>query len=103
MYETMTLVLIWVAGGMLGAFFFGGLWWTVQQGLSSNRSALWFLGSLLARTTIVLVGFYFVAHGHWDRLLVCLLGFVVARMIVTRLTRGLEHSVCRVQEPSHAP
>ena len=39
-----------VAGALLGAFFFGGLWWTVQKGVTSEQPALWFLGSLLLRT-----------------------------------------------------
>ena len=68
-----------VAGVLLGAVFFGGLWWTVRKGVSSKRPALWFFGSLLLRMSIALAGFYFVSGGHWERLLVCLLGFVVAR------------------------
>ena len=86
MNETLTLVLALVTGVLLGAMFFGGLWWTVRKGVSSKRPALWFLGSLLLRTSIALAGFYFIARGHWERLLVCLLGFVIARLIVTRLT-----------------
>ena len=87
MNETLSLVLALVAGVLLGAMFFGGLWWTVRKGVSSKQPALWFFGSLLLRTSIALAGFYFVAGGHWERLLVCLLGFVMARLIVTRLTR----------------
>ena len=89
MNETLTLVLAWVAGVVLGAMFFGGLWWTVRKGVSSKQPALWFFGSLLLRTSIALAGFYFVAGGHWERLLLCLLGFVMARLIVTRLTRAV--------------
>jgi F1F0 ATPase subunit 2 len=103
MNETLTLVLAWVTGILLGAMFFGGLWWTVQKGVSSSRSALWFCGSLLLRTSIALAGFYFVALGHWERLLVCLLGFVMARLLVTRLTRATEKPTYWVQEASHAP
>ena len=88
MNETLTLVLALVTGVLLGAIFFGGLWWTVRKGVSSERPALWFLGSLLLRTSITLTGFYFVARGDWQRLLMCLLGFVIARPIVTRLTRA---------------
>ena len=87
MNEFVALVLALVAGVVLGAIFFGGLWWTVRKGVSSKQPALWFFGSLLLRMSIRLAGFYFVAHGHWERLLVCLLGFVMARLIVTRLTR----------------
>jgi F1F0 ATPase subunit 2 len=76
-----------LAGATLGAFFFGGLWWTVRKGLSSKHSALWFFGSTLLRTGIVLAGFFFVSSGDWRKLLACLLGFFVARIVVTRLTR----------------
>ena len=62
MNDTLSLVLAWVAGGVLGAIFFGGLWWTVRKGVSSQQPALWFLGSLLLRTSVALAGFYFVAR-----------------------------------------
>lgn len=87
MTETLSLLLALVTGISLGAIFFGGLWWTVQKGVSSNQPALWFLGSLLLRTCLALAGFYFVARGRWERLLLCLLGFVAARLVVTRYTR----------------
>ena len=85
MTETVNWVLAGGAGVFLGAFFFGGLWWTVRKGVSSKRPALLFLGSLLLRTGMTLAGFYVVSGGHWQRLLACLLGFALARFIVTRL------------------
>jgi F1F0 ATPase subunit 2 len=103
MNETLILVLALATGVLLGAIFFGGLWWTVQKGVSSKRPALWFFGSLLLRTSIALVGFYFIARGHWERLLVCLLGFVIARLIVMQLTRAAEKPTYLAQEASHAP
>ena len=81
------LVLAALAGAALGALFFGGLWWTARRGAAAPRPALWFLGSLLLRMGIALSGFYAVAAGHWERMLACLLGFVVARLVVTWLTR----------------
>ncbi|MFZ7127625.1 MAG: ATP synthase subunit I [Desulfobacterales bacterium] len=87
MNETLRLAPALVMGVLIGAMFFGGLWWTVRKGVSSQRPALWFFGSLVLRMSIALAGFYFVFGGRWDRLLVCLLGFVTARLIVTRLTR----------------
>lgn len=104
MNETLILVLAGGVGLLLGAIFFGGLWWTVRKGVSSPRPALWFLGSTLLRTSIVLGGFYFVGRGHWERLVACLLGFVVARFLVMRLTRPpVENHTSRVKETSHAP
>lgn len=76
-----------LAGILLGAIFFGGLWWTVRKGLISNHPAMWFLGSTLLRLSIALAGFYFISQGDWRKLLACLLGFFIARVMVTRLTR----------------
>ena len=87
MPETASLVLASLAGMALGVVFFGGLWWTVRKGLSSQQAALWFSGSLLLRTGITLAGFYFVSRGEWPKLLACLLGFLMARVAVTRFTR----------------
>jgi len=104
MNETLPMVLALVAGVFLGAMFFGGLWWTIQKGVSSKRTAIWFFGSLLIRTSLALAGFYFLARGHWQRLLMGLLGFFLARLIVTRLTGppvGPRDSPAK--EASHAP
>ena len=98
MNEALTLALVWAAGGMLGAVFFGGLWWTVRKGLFSRWAPLWFLGSLVLRTGIALAGFYAVSAGRWERMLACLLGFVTARFVVTRLTRATERPAALTQE-----
>ncbi len=104
MNDTLTLVLAWVAGAVLGAMFFGGLWWTVRKGVSSRRPALWFLGSQLVRMSLALAGMYFVSGGHFDRLLLCLLGFVMARLVVTWVAQSpVEPHAQPAQEASHAP
>ena len=100
MNETLTLVLAWVAGGVLGAIFFGGLWWTVRKGLSSQQPALWFFGSLLLRMSIALAGFYVVAGGHWERLLLCLARICHGTLVVTWLTRPSENPTRRHRRPA---
>ena len=100
--DTWSLMLAWAMGVLFGAMFFGGLWWTVRKALSSKRPALWFLVSLLLRMSTVLGGFYFVSGGHWRRLLACLLGFVMARLIVIKLSRAVEPSVDLPPESNHA-
>jgi F1F0 ATPase subunit 2 len=103
MNEIFTMMPALVAGMLLGAVFFGGLWWTVPKGVSSTRPALWFFGSLLLRTTITLAGFSVISNGHWEKLLVCLLGFTIARPMVTRLTRSDDKPAHLGQEAGHAP
>ncbi len=104
MAETASLVLALATGVLLGAIFFGGLWWTIRKGLSSQRPALWFLSSLLLRTAMVLAGFYVMARDGWRTLLAGLIGFVAARVVVSWFTRvpGRIRSV-QLPEGSHAP
>jgi F1F0 ATPase subunit 2 len=75
-----------LAGILLGAVFFGGLWLTIRVALASKHPAAWFLGSLVLRSAAALAGFYLVSGGNWHRLAACLAGFVVARLAVTWLT-----------------
>jgi len=104
MHDNLIFLLALAAGGVLGVIFFGGLWWTVRMGLGSRRPALWFIGSLLLRMSIALAGFYFVGQGHAMRLIACLLGFVIARLAVTRLTHSsLGPQNRAIQEARHAP
>lgn len=90
MSEALALGLSGVTGGLLGAFFFGGLWWTVRKAVSSRQPALWFLGSVLLRVGVVVAGFLVASGSHWELMLACLLGFVLSRPVVTRLTRPAE-------------
>ena len=101
--EPLGLLSALVAGALLGAIFFGGLWWTVGKVVSSKHPALLVFTSLLLRMTVTLTCFYFVASGHWERLLACLLGFLIARLIVRRLTGlPLERSEASAKEADHA-
>lgn len=103
MNDAAGLVLALGAGVLLGMMFYGGLWWTVKKGLSSEWAASWFLGSLVLRTGLALVGFYLVSRGDGLSLPVCLLGFILARLAVTRFTRASETSSSLGPEASHAP
>jgi F1F0 ATPase subunit 2 len=84
-----TLIPAFAAGVLLGSFFFGALRLTIQYALPLSTPGLWFLASLLLRTIIVLAGFQFIGHGDWRRLLAALLGFVLARFAIMRLTRAM--------------
>ena len=86
------LLVALLEGALLGVFFFAGLWWTVRKIESTKQVALLFLGSMLLRTSVVILGFYFILGDDWQRLLAGLLGFIIARIIVSRLTRIADQS-----------
>jgi F1F0 ATPase subunit 2 len=99
MSEAAYLVLAGFEGALLGAVFFGGLWWTVHKGIWSKQPATWFLASLAVRTLIAVSGFWLIARGDWRRLVACLLGFIVSKMIIVHLTAArIEKESQRLRE-----
>lgn len=87
MRETGPFLLAFLVGVLVGTVFFGGLWWTIRRALPSNLAGIWFAGSFLVRTAIALAGFYVVGQGDWRRMVCSVAGFLVARLLVVRLTR----------------
>lgn len=89
MNEVWTMIASMLVGVLLGSLFFGGLWWTVNRGLSSSKQpAILFAGSMMVRTAIAVMGFYWVVtRWGWHQVLTCLVGFVLSRLFVTRFTR----------------
>jgi F1F0 ATPase subunit 2 len=71
------------AGLLLGLFYFGSLWLTVQNLFKVKRPAMLSIGSFFARTGLTLGGFFIVMSGHWERALACMLGFLVMRKVLT--------------------
>lgn len=73
-----------VPGVALGIFYFGNLWITVRQLPTTAYPVRLFIGSWLGRMVVTLLGFYLVMNGQWQRVLICLGGFVAARILLTR-------------------
>ncbi|HUH29263.1 ATP synthase subunit I [Gelidibacter sp.] len=90
-----------LAGMLLGVIFFGGLWLTVNKGLGSKRATLIFFGSLILRIAIILTGFYFVGGDSWQKLISCLVGFLIARIVITNITKKLTQTKLFIKEVSH--
>ena len=89
-----------VFGMLLGSIFFGGLWLTVRYLPKARQPWLLFLVSSLMRTAITVSGFWFVgirlsATDQWQRIVVCLLGFILARYLFTRQAKAENASVSR--------
>ena len=90
MNENLYMILVFAVGMSLGMFFFGGLWFTVKKAVTAKIPAIWFFVSFFLRVSIILIGFYYISSGSWQRLIVCILGFIVARFAVTNLTKSFE-------------
>ncbi len=75
---------IWpfIGGLLFGSLFFGGLLLTIVYGFKSPRPELWFLISLIVRMSLAISGFILISEGRWEKLLACLLGFLLARAII---------------------
>jgi len=89
MNEIFKLVFSLGAGILVGVIFFGGLWFTVTKVVSSGKASLWLVISWLIRNGILLTAFYFVSNGQWEKLLVCLFGFFVARVVIMRYIKQM--------------
>ena len=99
-------VMALLAGTALGLVFYAGLWWTVRRAPTFRRPGLSVLASLLLRMSVTLGGFYLVAGEDWARLLLCLMGFVLARAAVTWLTRLPSFAIGQIRAATgsrHAP
>jgi F1F0 ATPase subunit 2 len=90
MNETLFMVLAFTAGLFLGILFFLGLWVTVKKVVIAKIPAIWVFVSFFLRVSIIMIGFYYVSQGSWQRLLLCVLGFIIARFLVTRFTKSMD-------------
>lgn len=90
-----------LVGFALGVLFFGGLWFTVQRSVTSRKPALWFLASFVFRTSLLLTGFYYVAKESWQSLLICVAGFVIARLAVISITSSIRQKKATFKNNQH--
>ncbi|MFU8794855.1 MAG: ATP synthase subunit I [Dethiobacteria bacterium] len=71
-----------LVGCLVGFFFFGGLWWTVQKITSSRRPYLISVISFIVRTSVALTCFYLLLQTGWQNLLAAMVGFIAIRFVL---------------------
>ena len=77
-----------ILGCMMGAFYFAGLWWTVQRLPHARFPGLLTLGSFCLRAGVVILGFLAAGRGgHWERVLIALLGVILIRIVLVQRVR----------------
>ena len=81
MTEILRSIFALVLGGVLGAVFYRGLFWTIRKALVASRPELWFFCSFIVRASLIMLCFSVISDGSWQRLLLCLLGFYLGRLL----------------------
>ena len=98
MNDIIKMIIVFIAGLLLGTLFFGGLWLTVKKAVTSKKPAMIILGSFIFRISLTLAGFYFLGSGNWLRLLLALLGFISARFLVIYFTKSMDAKQANIKE-----
>ena len=78
------LILLFLAGLGLGLLFFGGLWITVRALPKARHPVVLAVGSFWVRTVLVIAGLLLAMDGLWQRAVACLVGFIFARILLSR-------------------
>lgn len=79
-----SLIIAFGAGLLIGLAYFLSLKFTIGHMVTTKRPALVMIGSYLLRTVFVLLAFYLIMDGELMRLLACLVGFIIARIILLK-------------------
>jgi len=71
-----------IVGIILGLFYFGGLWFTVQNLNNRPHPFILLIASLFIRMAIVLTGLYLILQQGWIGLVMSLIGFITMRVVM---------------------
>jgi F1F0 ATPase subunit 2 len=80
----LALGLAFAAGVVLGAFYFGTLWLVVRRLDRAAWPAVWLGATGIVRLAVVIGLFALLVGPRWERLLAALVGFLAARVVLTR-------------------
>lgn len=96
---SLSILVAGFAGVILGAVYFGGLWWTVRRLHTTSHPVGFFLASFVLRAGTALAGFFLVTTYRWDleglastppslpRLAAALVGFILVRVLLLRFLK----------------
>ena len=98
MQEMFSLAVALAAGAGIGAIFFGGLWLTLLKLPTARWPILLVMGSMVGRMGIALISFYLIMNGNWQRLIACVLGFILMRQLLIRQLQPAQSISTSVEE-----
>jgi F1F0 ATPase subunit 2 len=76
------MVVAFLAGIILGLFYYGTLWLTVRRVTHLRRPTMALAISLVLRAAIVVAVLYGLMRGDWYNLVAALIGFIAGRFVV---------------------
>ena len=88
MNEIVYIIWTLLTGGLMGTLLFSGLWLTEKENAGTKPPAFRHIGSFLLQAAVVTGGFCAVSWGSWPKFLLCLLGFIIARLLISRYLRN---------------
>ena len=87
MIDTLWAMLALIGGAVAGGVFFGGLWWTVKRGADPTSSIMLWVASLAVRSAVVVGTFSVLSANRFERMLLCLAGFTIARIVIVQIVK----------------
>jgi F1F0 ATPase subunit 2 len=78
------LLVAGAAGAVLGAIYFGGLWFTVRRLPTARRPVLCWAASFAVRAFVTALGLYWATAGQGERMAAALAGLLLVRVILVR-------------------
>lgn len=79
-----------LVGIALGAFYFGGLYFSIKKLTEVKYPRLLMLISWVFRMLVLLGVFLYVARGGFQQILLALLGLMLMRLVITQITKEKE-------------
>ena len=73
-----------VVGFAVGIVYFHGLWLTLSRYTGKKHFGSKLLISFLIRLALAISAFYFFMQNDWQRLILLLIGFLIARQVMIR-------------------
>ncbi|MFO7539380.1 MAG: ATP synthase subunit I [Chloroflexota bacterium] len=83
-----------LAGGLIGLFYFGGLWLTIRYVTAGKGSTWLLLASFVGRMAVAVGALVWLVNGRLPHLITALLGFFLIRTVLIRRL-GLSEDVKR--------
>jgi F1F0 ATPase subunit 2 len=80
MTEVWEWAALYLAGMILAALYFGGLWWTIRTIPHASHPWLLYFGSTAVRLSLLLASLFLLMAGDWRRAVACLAGFLSLRI-----------------------